>query len=96
METKNIDGADRTYSKGMWHTDDQGGQGPHCATNCTLVEDFSKPSKTRWRDENGACTMYYAGSMKRTNGVFCANCIPRLKRADLGHFNMLNKSWDKY
>ena len=88
---KNYTTSGTGVNEGPWHTNDQGGQGPHCATNATL------DGSNEWDYDpvkGQLCTMYFAGSVNRTNGVFCANCLPRLKRADLSQLNMANKNWN--
>jgi hypothetical protein len=92
--------ADKNYTEdsngvnqGPWHTNKQGGQGPHCAHNAKLdpiwVYDSSKGK---------LCTMYHKTPKddQITNGVFCPTCVPRLKRADLSKDNMIKKNWMLY
>lgn len=79
-------------NRGPWHTDDQGGQGPHCAHNGKLVGGQWAYDATKGQ----LCTMYFAGSPHRTNGVFCPTCVPRLKRANLSRLHMIKQDWGLY
>jgi hypothetical protein len=85
-------------NQGPWHTDDQGGQGPHCATNAKL-EMNAAGTRNEWAydaTKGQLCTMYFAGDDHRNNGVFCAVCLPRLKRANLSMINMNKQKWNLY
>lgn len=77
-----------------WHTDVNGGQGPHCSTNAVLVNApaaqiaASTIGLTQIYAYGGAgnlCTMFYKGERRvDPDGKFCvSHCEPRIKRKDL-------------
>jgi len=64
-----------------YYYNDQGGQGPHCHTDATLVVDASTSSGKRW--SGGTCIMYHQLSPSVCKQVFCAACEPHLKLKDM-------------
>jgi hypothetical protein len=81
-----------------WHTDNFGGQGPHCSTNARLVVDRSTPSGQTYEHAAGTlCTMFFRDDPQvDPAGHFCPNCLPRLKRANLGETQMRAQGWGQY
>ncbi|AKJ01557.1 hypothetical protein ATI61_103268 [Archangium gephyra] len=81
-----------------WHTDNYGGQGPHCSTNATLIPDPSTPSGQTYAHSAGTlCTMFFSDNSKvDAAGHFCPNCLPRLKRVNLGETQMRAQGWGVY
>lgn len=81
-----------------WHTNNFGGQGPHCSTNAVLGPDASTTSGQSYRLSAGTlCTMFYRDDPAvDAAGKFCANCLPRLKRVKLGAAQMRLQGWDWY
>ena len=83
----------------MWHTDEFGGQGDHCATNAAKQDsDETTTSGEIYAWSAGTlCTMFFsAESHVDANGAFCVKCEPRLKRVNLGRRTMRRKDWDLY
>jgi hypothetical protein len=91
----NADGWDNNAT---WHTDNFGGQGPHCSTNAVLGPDPDTTSGQSYRHGAGTlCTMFYRDDPAvDAAGKFCANCLPRLKRVKLGAAEMRRQGWDWY
>ena len=82
----------------MWYDDTYGGQGPHCHTNAALTGPAGTPSGFRYSwwaalGPDKLCTMYHAGHFHRDNGVFCATCAPRIRRANL---MLPNPRWHRF
>lgn len=81
-----------------WHDDSEGGQGPHCSTNAKKVASTDTTSGQIWEHDSGTlCTMFFRDdSHVDSDGKFCANCIPRLKRANMGGTQMGRQGWGRY
>lgn len=89
-----------------WHTNDEGGQGPHCTTGAKLIPNVNAAgdvledttSGNHWAYDAGVlCTMYYRGeSHVDVDGKFCDNCIERFIRTDLGTRQMRKQGWTRY
>lgn len=82
----------------MWHTDEFGGQGPHCATNAAKQdsEDTTSGEIYAWT-AGELCTMFFSAEPHvRANGGFCDACEPRLKRVNLGRRSMRRQGWGLY
>lgn len=86
-----------------WHTDDFGGQGPHCHHNAKSVAAVP-PSRTTSgmtyehdAAKGSLCTMFFRddGAVD-AQGKFCVSCQPRLVRVDLGASKMKQKNWNAY
>jgi len=87
-----------------WHTDNYGGQGPHCKTNAKLVadtrtkEEGQTTSKKVYAHDSGIlCTMFYRddGAVDK-QGKFCESCKPRLIRTNLSIKKMNSNGWNWY
>jgi len=91
-------GANGWENNPNWHTDNFGGQGPHCSTNAKLGPDSSTTSGQSYEHDSGTlCTMFYRDdSQVDSDGKFCASCEPRLMRADLGRRSMRRQGWGRY
>lgn len=63
-----------------FYTNDQGGQGPHCSFEATLVTDATMTSGKRFKD--GTCIMYHQ-LFTGCKQVFCDNCVPYLQLQDM-------------
>jgi hypothetical protein len=87
-----------------WHTDDYGGQGPHCHHDAVEVDALNADGTTftdsgRTYDSNGStlCTMFYRDDDDvDVDGKFCANCLPRLRRVSLSRGKMRGQGWSDY
>lgn len=81
-----------------WHTDNFGGQGPHCWTNAKTAASTSTDSgQTYVWDSGTLCTMFFRDDSKVDNdGKFCSECEPRLNRVDLGARKMRQQGWNRY
>jgi hypothetical protein len=87
--------ADGTETNTLWHTDDYGGQGPHCQHN-TEVADSTKTTsgKTYVHKAGKLCTMYYADHAEvDADGKFCPTCEGYLRRTNLSAKAMKKKGW---
>jgi hypothetical protein len=92
-----------------WHTDVNGGQGPHCSTNAVLVNASadqiaaSRVGLTMIYAYGGAgrlCTMFFSGEPNvDPDGKFCVgHCEPRIKRKDLDSTAMTSQpqAWRRW
>ncbi len=81
-----------------WHTDVNGGQGPHCWKNEQLDAHniYYCPSCAAGLAAGPVlCVMSYAADVHRAkDGSYCEQCLPRLKRADLSRSQMANWNSD--
>ena len=69
-----------------YHTNDYGGNGPHCSHNCKRVDAGTTTSGYKYvPDETRGppCTMHFQASEAVDDGKFCLNCIAQLRRATL-------------
>jgi hypothetical protein len=82
----------------MWHTDDYGGQGPHCHKNAKVAASTHTTSgNTYVHDAGDLCTMFFRDDAAvQADGKFCDHCEPRVKRANLGRAQMDAKGWMAY
>lgn len=84
-----------------WHTNNFGGQGPHCWHNAVLSAAAAPAGLTAVFIYGGAgnlCTMFYADEPNvDPNGRFCPlYCEPRLKRQDLDNVRQMGADWNWY
>jgi hypothetical protein len=88
-----------------WHTDDYGGQGPHCRHDATEVDAPVDANNNPTTDSgrtfitNGStlCTMFFRDDDDvDADGKFCASCLPRLKRVNLSRAKMRGQGWNDY
>lgn len=87
-----------------WHTDEYGGQGPHCNINAKLVatttnvdEGGTTSGKIYTHNSGTLCTMFFSDeSHVDPNGKFCVNCLPRLRRVNISAEKMKSRGWDTY
>jgi hypothetical protein len=81
-----------------WHTDNFGGQGPHCWTNAKVAASTSTSSGSTYVWDSGTlCTMFFRDdSHVDADGKFCDECKPRLCRVNLGARQMRRKGWGRY
>ncbi len=81
-----------------WHTDNFGGQGPHCWTNAkTAVSTETSSGQTYVWDSGTMCTMFFRDdSHVDGDGKFCTECKPRLIRVNLGVQQMRRQGWSLY
>lgn len=88
------DGSDtgRLDDHPTWHTDANGGRGPHCWKNERLNTRnvyYCPSCRAGLAAGPELCVMSYAADVHRPkDGSFCENCLPRLKRADLSESRM--------
>lgn len=90
----------------MWHTDNEGGQGPHCKTNAHLISNIAAngdeledtTSGNHWDWLSGTlCTLYYRDHDEvDADGKFCDSCKPLLARTNLGARKMRLEGWNRY
>lgn len=88
----------------LWHTDNFGGQGPHCSYRAVLgaaspaqVANGATSGQTyRWGGSGDMCTMFFRGDRHVDPlGKFCAvECQPRLRRVDLSAPRMTARNWN--
>lgn len=100
-------GRERTYNdrgvptgwenNALWHTNDQGGQGTHCAKNAKLVASDETTSGQIYTHDSGTlCTMFFrADDNVDADGKFCDSCLPRLKRVNIGSASMRRQGWNR-
>ncbi len=92
--------ADGTETNATWYTDDHGGQGPHCKTNCKEVDSTKTTSGKTYKHDTGKpklCTMYHADDANvDPDGKFCDSCAGYLRRTNLGAAAMRQKGWERY
>jgi hypothetical protein len=79
-----------------WHTDNFGGQGPHCSIRAQLRTAAPLPDGLTAVFEYGGagklCTMFFADEPNvEPKGKFCENCTPRVKRVGLDEASMRRK-----
>ena len=81
-----------------WHTDNFGGQGPHCSLNARLRASTRTTSGQEYTHNSGTlCTMFYRDDPAvDADGKFCAQCKPRLMRVNLGRREMRRQGWGRY
>lgn len=81
-----------------WHTNNFGGQGPHCWTNAKIaVSTDTSSGQTYVWDSDTLCTMFFRDDRKvDADGKFCVECKPRLTRANLGARQMRRQGWGRY
>jgi hypothetical protein len=83
-----------------WHTDNFGGQGPHCWHNAVLSAAAAPAGHTAVFVHGGGgdlCTMFYADEPHvDPNGRFCHFCEPRLRRQSLDHTRQTCAFWNHY
>jgi hypothetical protein len=89
--------ADGWENNALWHTDDKGGRGPHCAKNAMLEASAETTSGQIYTHDSGTlCTMFFrADAAVDANGEFCDACLPRLKRVDIGAEAMRGQGWNR-
>jgi hypothetical protein len=88
----------------FWHTDNFGGQGPHCsfravlgpATPAQIANGATSGQIFVWGGAGDLCTMYFRGERHvDALGRFCdPGCLPRLRRVNLGAANMRARNWN--
>lgn len=87
------------------HTDEFGGQGPHCSTNAVLVP--ATPAQIangatsgqifRWSGVAGQtlCTMFFRSDARvDENGRFCPSCEPRMRRTNMDRASQTARGWN--
>jgi hypothetical protein len=84
-----------------WHTNNFGGQGPHCWYNAALSAAAPLPagltSVYRYGGAGILCTMYFADEPNvDPDGKFCEYCEPRLKRQNLDSARQAGANWNYY
>ena len=83
-----------------WHTDDYGGQGPHCHYNAVTAADPDTSSGMTYVHDptlRTLCTMFFRDDRAvDANGKFCVSCQPRLARVNLGQSKMKQAHWSDY
>lgn len=87
-----------------WHTDDYGGQGPHCHYNAiavAAVHPYDRTSSGMTYDHDPTlstlCTMFFRDDLAvDVDGKFCVSCQPRLTRVNLGQAMMKKQYWNDY
>jgi hypothetical protein len=81
-----------------WHTNNYGGQGPHCWTNAKVAASTSTSSRKTYVWDSGIlCTMFFRDDlMVDGDGKFCTECKPRLCRVNLGSREMRRQGWGRY
>ena len=84
-----------------WHTDNFGGQGPHCWHNARLRTAPPLPAGLTAVFEYGGpgrlCTMFFRDDAQvDLDGRFCIHCEPRLKRQNLDSQRQRNAGWNLY
>lgn len=81
-----------------WHTDDYGGQGPHCHHNADEVADPDTDSGRSYASNGSTlCTMFFRDDDDvDVDGKFCESCLPRLKRVNLSRSKMRGQGWNDY
>jgi len=84
----------------MWHTNDYGGQGPHCHKNAKVVVDPAGKTSSGFtyvHDAGTLCTMFFRDDAAvDADGKFCDHCLPRMKRVGLGADQMSLKGWGRF
>lgn len=85
-------------SNADWHTDDYGGQGPHCRHNADEVADPDTDSGRSFASNGSTlCTMFFRDDDDvDADGKFCESCLPRLKRVNLSRAKMRGQGWSDY
>jgi|GEM_PF-1554171 len=91
-----------------WHTNEYGGQGPHCTTNASLANVTPRERQTdpsvatlttgqyyKWSGGADLCTMYWRGDPHKVE-PFCPHCQTRLKRFNLNATSMSSRQWNHY
>jgi len=91
-------GASGWENNPMWHTDNFGGQGPHCATNAAKQASSDTTSGQVFAWAAGTlCTMFFQDDEHvDSGGGFCDQCKPRLTRVNLGEREMRRQGWGNY
>ncbi|MDQ3002771.1 MAG: hypothetical protein M3Y08_16105 [Fibrobacterota bacterium] len=81
-----------------WHTNDHGGQGPHCRHDAEEVVSATTTSGMTFASNGSTlCTMFFSDNDDvDVDGKFCAACLPRLRRANLGRAKMIGQDWNDY
>lgn len=81
-----------------WHTNNFGGQGPHCSINAkTAASTTTSSGQTYVWDSGTLCTMFFSDeSHVDADGKFCTECKPRLARVNLGSRQMRRQGWGRY
>jgi hypothetical protein len=81
----------------LWHTDDKGGQGPHCAKNAkTVASDRTASGRIYTHGRGTLCTMFFRDDDEvDASGKFCDSCLPRLKRVNIGATAMRRQGWNR-
>ncbi len=85
----------------LWHTDDKGGQGPHCAHNAKEIDSNGKTTSGRtfeWDSTKGKlCTLFFRDDANvEEAGKFCPTCVENLRKTNLSEAVMRAQGWDDY
>lgn len=91
-------GASGWENNPSWHTDNFGGQGPHCSTNAKIAASTTTSSGQTYVWNSGTlCTMFFSDeSHVDADGEFCTECKPRLTRVNLGSRQMRRQGWGRF
>lgn len=85
----------------LWHTNDKGGQGPHCSHNAKEIDSNGKTTSGKtyeWDSTKGKlCTLFFRddGNVEAA-GKFCPTCQENLRKTNLSEQAMRDKGWDNY
>jgi hypothetical protein len=84
-----------------WHTDNFGGQGPHCWHNAVLDNTGTIPAGLtavfRYGGAGLLCTMFFQDEANcDPDGRFCEYCEPRLKRQNMDTTRQAGANWNYY
>lgn len=98
-----------TEDNAIWHTNDYGGQGPHCWHNAKKVSSeyddngtkkYSTTSHFTYEHDTTKgkmCTMFFRDDGEvDPDGKFCPTCIEGLRRTRLDEAAMQAKDWDMF
>ncbi|MCB9398534.1 MAG: hypothetical protein H6510_12025 [Acidobacteria bacterium] len=78
-----------------WYNDQYGGLGNHCSHNARLEPNAQSHQEYVPIPSMTTCVMYHQLHVQQGR-QYCANCLARLQRADLGRANMIARHWDRY
>lgn len=85
----------------IWHTDDKGGQGPHCWHNAKEIDSNGKTTSGKtfeWDSAKGKlCTLFFRDDKNvEAAGKFCPTCLENLRKTNLSEKAMRDKGWANY
>lgn len=85
----------------LWHTDDKGGQGPHCWFNAKEIDSGGKTTSGKtfeWDSTKGKmCTLFFRDDANVDEaGKFCSTCAEGLRKTNLSASAMNAKGWNRF